>query len=55
MFTQQHYTEIAKILKKNKFARSSWIVADFVELFRENKEFDKEKFLDAIYGKEVKI
>lgn len=63
MFTQRHYIEIAKILRKYEMrvgatynlplvnVRSS-IILDFVELFRENPKFDAGKFLYAIYGKE---
>lgn len=62
MFTQQHYIEIAKVLGKSLglWTHSegtrvrSQIVLNFIELFRENPKFDKEKFLDAIYGKEGK-
>ena len=60
MFTQQHYIAVAKVLKKTVgviggtriSSLRSRIVLDFVELFKENPKFDKEKFLDAIYGKE---
>ena len=61
MFTKEHYIAVAKVLKQNKptcfytdKALFRKIVSDFVELFRENKEFDEQKFLDEIYGKEVK-
>jgi hypothetical protein len=60
MFTKEHYIAVAKVLKKTVGFRASSevsgvcsrIVMDFVELFRENPKFDKEKFLDEIYGKE---
>ena len=62
MFTQQHYKEIAKILKDNNFPLS-WppravqarLVSDFVVLFeKDNPKFDVDKFLNTIYGKEEK-
>ena len=61
MFTRQHYIKIAKVLKKTVgfvvgsevSSVRSRIVLDFVELFKENPEFNKEKFLDEIYGKET--
>lgn len=61
MFTHQHYVEIVKVLKatidlmtnsEGMHIRSK-TVQDFVSMFEEdNKEFDADKFLDAIYGKE---
>ena len=64
MFTQQHYIEIAKVLKSSKrhtlpFVSEkvlfSMVVQDFVSLFENDSEkFDAEKF-DAIYGKEEKV
>ena len=62
MFTQQHYTKVAKVLKHNKvtYMYSSKVlfaktVQDFVSMFeKDNKKFNAEKFLDVIYGKEVK-
>ena len=62
MFTKEHYVAVAKVLKKRRMragiALHIWwfgtIVQDFIELFKENPKFDKEAFLDEIYGKEVK-
>ena len=63
MFTQRHYKEIAKILKteemhkpfyKELVAKSAHtgMVHNFIDLFeKDNKEFDRKKFLDAIYSK----
>jgi len=66
MFTKEHYIAVAKVLRTYEMRvgatynlplvniRSS-IILDFAELFKgDNSEFDKDKFLDAIYGKEVK-
>ena len=59
MFTQQHYIEIAKILKQHDFPQTiaqAKIVQDFVHMLeKDNKKFDAEKFLDTIYGKEEKV
>ena len=60
MFTKEHYIAVAKVLKKYKrrsdTALHLWwlgtIVQDFVELFKENPKFDKERFLDEVYRKE---
>ena len=65
MFTKEHYIAVAKVLRTYEMCvgatynlplvniRSS-IILDFAELFKgDNSEFDKAKFLDAIYGKEV--
>lgn len=61
MFTKEHYVAVAKVLKDNKvtafytsavlFKKLVW---DFVKLFKENSKFNEKKFLDEIYGKEVK-
>ena len=49
MFTQQHYVEIAKILRKGRTS----IIGNFIELFeKDSKKFDKQKFINAIYEKE---
>jgi len=61
VFTQQHYIKIAKILKANEEENpylstkefQSLTVQRFVAMFEgDNKKFNKENFLDAIYGKE---
>jgi len=62
VFTQQHYIKIAKLLKKHSkeipsFAQLSFnvLVQDLVVMLeKDNKKFDVERFLDAIYGKEKK-
>ena len=63
MFTKEHYEKIAEILKENEKANpylctrefQSKTVQSFVVLFKnDGKKFDKERFLDAIYGKEKK-
>jgi len=67
MFTQRHYNEIAKILKKHEDSASSlypmyirnkyfpaYLIEDFVLLFEhDNPKFNTTKFLNAIYGEEV--
>lgn len=65
MFTKEHYVEIAKILKENRLSAmteyplpmqvNAKIVQNFVSLFeKDSSNFDAERFLDAIYGKEEK-
>ncbi len=62
MFTKEHYIEIAKILKKNEETNpylctrkfQSMTVRRFVLMLESDcSEFNEEKFLDAIYGKEA--
>ena len=63
MFTKEHYIKIAKVLKgrvaimtssEGSFMRSGTVQAFVVMFEKDNKKFDKEKFLDEIYGMEVK-
>lgn len=50
MFTKEHYIAVAKVIRKGR----TFIIQNFMELFeKDSKKFDRKKFLDAIYGKEV--
>jgi len=62
MFTQRHYIKIAEVLKESvsimtdsegSFIRSRIVQAFVVMLEKDSKKFDKNKFADAVYGKEV--
>lgn len=62
MFTKEHYVEIARALSKNLVYANNRpdiegsyvahrVVNNLVTMFKsDNDKFDKEKFLDAIYG-----
>lgn len=63
MFTKEHYTKIAKLLKAGEESNpylctrefQSKLVQNFVLMLeKDNSKFDAETFLDIIYGKEEK-
>lgn len=57
MFTQRHYKEIAKVIRKQDVCPGTLhLIADFVQLFEhDNSKFDTTKFITEIYKKEEKV